>query len=223
MKKILGIILVIIILLGAIYYIAFYEGAEYKLPQVDRHLIDSDIEIYTNKIGDAQALMVEAGEDIGLQYNILNHIGAQYYGLGRLDEAFNYYQQASVLIPEKATSFKEMSKVMNEAGYYDLALEYIDKSLAVDTFSTTAWEMKIGLMQYGLNSSFDEIVEMYDVAMSSVSNKHNLMTMYARYMEEKKEYQKALEAWEELFSVVENQPLYLEEVDRLKGIINNGN
>ncbi len=199
--------LIAIILLAASFY---FKNENKYIMYVDRNLSEEHISIYNTKLLEANILLDTAinNNNIEDQYDILNHIGAQYYGLGNLLKAFEYYEKASILIPEKHVSYKELFKVSVEMKNFDDAKTFIKQAVNNNPKNNNSWLMYIQFEGNYFDNSFENLNDLYNEALIKTNRNVNILSKYAIFNESFSNYKIAIDIWEELSKIRPEEDLY---------------
>ncbi|MDD2708931.1 MAG: DUF5107 domain-containing protein [Verrucomicrobiae bacterium] len=107
----------------------------------------------TGRLGEAEGFLRKAAERLVCRNDNPDDVKPFYYlgvalaGLGRFDEAYEYYFKASWHYAWKSAAYFAVAKIDCHRGAYELALEHLDQSLTVNAEGLAARNLKSAVLR----------------------------------------------------------------------------
>jgi|GEM_PF-2578505 len=199
------------------------QEAEKILKNIPRNLTSDQEKIYTDKIQKAleyQKTLNPAQANYRIEIiNSNTFLAQQYYGLGQLQKAQEYYSEALKLDPKNEQTKIGLAQVLQEGGDAYGAVVLLDEVLEINPKNPDVWLRYMDLRK-DLGAASQDIKNLFFRALEKTERHVNIVTKYAQFEEEQKEYAQAIKLWQEAAKAYpENADLYLQEADRLEQLI----
>ncbi|MFZ5391043.1 MAG: tetratricopeptide repeat protein [Patescibacteria group bacterium] len=188
------------------------------LSDIDNNLTAQEKGIYETRLAEGQKMWNEFNEDQGTsldKFKIKMYIGAQYFGLGKLDLAKQFYLEAAELKNDEIGPYTSLYTVYITAKEHNLAKQAIKQGLDIDPGNFDAWLKYITLEQEKLNAGKDFVKSLYIEALQKTSSRSEVLVAYARFLENSGELGLAITEWQEVLKQEPDNELYKQELARL--------
>ncbi len=225
-KNILASIL-IFLALGAVLGVEQYkknqkpnDGQAQVLADVDRHLPAGQQKIYTDKIAKAKdylnSLNRKQANYQDEQFNAYVYIGQQYFGLGKLGQAKEYFDKALSLRPKDEQAVVGLVNVFQEVGRVSAALELLKNALDINPKNYALWLRYIELRENS-GAAIQEVDQLYQQALDKTENYTDIVTKYAEFQERQGNLNAAIKLWQQAaVQYPQSAALYQSEIRRLE-------
>lgn len=129
-------------------------------------------------------------------YNITLALGLTYYELGEYQPAKDFF---SLALTEREDAFIYDLMAQNELRHchYQLAREYLLTALDRRPSEYSYWEKLINLEQKHFQADDQRLADLYQQGIEASGDQRSF-TLYARFLEEREEYQEAANVWADL-------------------------
>lgn len=236
MRKKIIIIVVIIIGLGAGVSALWLSGKLNFLPKkhveqksgflekVDRHLTAEEQQIYLNRLKEGEKQLDELNSRRGVIqaqefFKAYWYIGAQYYGLGELEKARQFYQKAVDANSNNVNGYTALFTVALEQSDFNGALKFIEKAKDINFVDADVWKKLISLKQEKFNAGFDELDALFKQALEKTGNSADIISAYAIFLETQGKLQEAVAQWQAAVKIHPDNQGYKDELARLRGLL----
>ncbi|QQS60683.1 tetratricopeptide repeat protein [Candidatus Falkowbacteria bacterium] len=217
-KSIFVIIICLLVLIGA-GYITYSKGyfnywqketgnvtnQDQKNPDEEIKFTDEEVKQYEQYLKDASPLIL-AGDN-GNKESYL--------------KAIELYEKAAAIGNNNVwIPFLNIGNIYKKMGEYDKAEEAYNKALEISKYgSETVYLQKIDLYQYYLKKSNEDVIKIYEEALSTLVENGNIVVRYSGFLRDIGENEKALEYYKILLDRFPENELYKEEIAKLEAKI----
>ncbi len=217
-KSLLTVIVALLVLIVA-GYISYSKGyfdywqketgnmtsQEPKNPDEEIKFTDEEVKQYEQYLLDASPLIL-AGDN-GDRESYL--------------KAIELYEKAAAIGNNNVwVPFLNIGNVYKKMGEYDKAEEAYNKALEISKYgSETVYLQKIDLYQYYLKKSNEDVIKIYEEALSTLVENGNIVVRYSGFLRDIGENEKALEYYKILLERFPENELYKEEIAKLEAKI----
>jgi tetratricopeptide (TPR) repeat protein len=184
-----------------------------NLTAESRQIYQQRLEAAQNQLGELKKNNVVEAKDFFTAYM---QIGAQYYGLGELAKARDYYQQALAQTPGNYNGWVALYTVTLEQGDNQTAKQAILKAAELKPNDPDIWQKYIIMMQERFGAGKEELAGMYKEALAKTNNHIDMIIAYAQFLEQQGDKQGALEQWQQAVALHPDNSAYQQELKRLQ-------
>src|SRR6185503_4071899 len=178
-------------------------------------LTEKQRQTYEGQLAQADADLAAASTDQD-KSNFYQDKGLALASLGRSDEAKQAYAESIRLNPNNAGAYSGLFALQVNTEDFDGAQQSIRKAIELEPTSTR-WKKYIAFSQEQLNASDEAINTLYQDSLRSVKNNKELITSYARFLEEIGNKPAAIEQWKKAIEIdAEHKAKYEAEMTRLQ-------
>lgn len=230
MKKqlIFAIIICLVIVLafvGYYFYYPYYQNYKYQTSLIkvkDPRLTDSERQIYEQRLADNAKGLADAKTD-DERYNWLLDKGNSLYGLGRLAEAEQVFQEAVKLKPDKPAGFVSLYTARNDRRDYKGALESIKKASSLSPGSAEIWRKYIQLEIDKFNPTKEFVKALFNESLTKTQvylSQIDIVTFYASWLGKVGDYSEAIQYWQKAIELnPAEKTLYQGEINQIQAKI----
>lgn len=186
---------------------------------VDPKLSDDEKKPFYDRIAGYQDKLnkLDKNAPIAERYQLLLSLASEYYPIGELKKSYEYYSQASKLEPNEAVPYYSMSQIAAQRGDVQSALALAKKSTDLEPTDGTYWRARIELERTRNGLAGDALDALFKEAVQQSNDDINVTTIYAQFLEERKDLVGAVEQWKKAIEKYPiNKDVYQKEIDRLR-------
>lgn len=215
-KKIISIIGIIIVILGAVWLISQGKVSapdpqeeNQKQPEV---VIPSD----ENAVEGSEEEKIPVDNEKNFNESMVKARKA--FGISDYGSAIRYYNEA-LSYKKDDTAYIGLYTVYLTQKNWGKALESINSALAINVLYGDYWKWKLLVMNEGLNAPFADLERVYTEGLPKVKSqeKINLVTYFADLAAKKGEKSYAINVWQKAIEMnPEGKDIYQKEIDALK-------
>ena len=222
-KQIISGIIIVIIIAGVFIGFSVWQNQQIQaqkqanlIQEIDRNLTEEDIQIYQDRLIEAEKYIVEATNDQD-KHDALIYKAVILQGLGKLAQARDVFLEAAELVPENYNVFVHLYQVYLEMNDYEQAEKSIQKSLELQPNNPDAWKKYIILERERFDRQQSEIRKLYLEAEEKTKPNTDILTDYATYLESIGDTDTAIEYWRKAQKAQpEDYEIYNAEIKRLE-------
>lgn len=174
------------------------------------------------RIVDLQKKIAEPPKDATTvdKYSWNMQIGFQNLALEKFSEARVAFLAASKIQPDDYTVWLAFYEVDLAENDYVSAQENIKKAISLDNSNPALWKKYIELEKGKLKATPEHVEQLFSQAFSSTRSDAEIITLYAQFLEGKKDFRGAVEQWKKAIAAYpQNKDIYQAEINRLEGLI----
>lgn len=226
MKKqiIFAIITCLIIILGVAGFILYsnYKHEASLIKYKDSKLTADEKKVFEDKLARDETTLSKKDLSSQERYDWLLDQGDNLYGLGRLADAEDAFQEAMELKPDMLAAYVRLFNVQVDRTNYKGAIKNIKKALDLRLENPDLWKKYIQLEIDKFNATNEQIKSLYSDALLNAKSNIDILTSYAAWLEKVGDLQKAKEYWQQAITInPDGKPIYQAEIDRLEKLIKN--
>lgn len=188
--------------------------------EVPRNLTAEERKIYEDRLAQGYEILNQYQNNASTTpadfFKVYMHIGFQYYGLGKLTLAEEAYKKAAGFDPRNYNAYTALYTLYLETGENDKALQAIQKAIELAPEKPDVWRKLIELKRDKLGASSEELNGIFQEAIQKTSEHVDIIKLYAQFLENVGQYQKAWELWNVLHNHYPQEEIYQREMDRLE-------
>jgi len=221
MKKLIIFVIIFALILGGVFYIFLtnrtgeqvqglvcYKGSKFR---------KSTGIVITDELKDKYRSQIkELSQNTDSAENFFN-LGMVYRNLDELNKSCEMFLKSIELDANAFLAFSALGTVYQEIQDYQQAEQAFKKTIELNSEDANTYAKLIFLYRANLNKTKEEIIDFYEKAVVATAGEVNLARNYASYLEEVKEYQKAIEIWEALIERGSGDPeIISKKIEELK-------
>lgn len=198
--------------------ISFLNKAPDLVLKADVNLSASDRAFVEKRLAENEAKLAELGEKATLveKVNLNFVISADYRLLGEYGKAKEILEASMALEPNNSNAKSTYSSLLAVMGDKKGALDYINQAIELYPKETNYWLWKFEL-EKELGAKGSKLEAMYKDALERTEGDLNIVTVYAKFLENEGRNDEAMVYWEKAIELYpENNGLYQAEIDALK-------
>lgn len=151
-------------------------------------------------------------------FRIYNEMAFDYHMLGDLASAKEFYLKAVKITRHDPAVWASLFSVYKDMYDYESARSAVRKSLDINPVDWNLWRGYIELEQFHFKADRDELDRLYREALQKTNNSINIITVYAKFLEEGEDVEGAIKFWKMAFEKMPDSELYKQEIRRLEGL-----
>lgn len=190
---------------------------EVNLPPEQVQLIKNNIAFNQQKLEATKVQFLPPHE----LFRIYNELAFNYHMVGDLAAAKEFYLKASKINRLDPALWASLFSVYKDMYDYRAARDAVKKSLGINPVDWNLWRGYIELEQFHFGADRAKLEGLYREALTATNNSVNIITVYAKFLEEGGDRQGALKYWKMTLEKVpsgELSELYRQEIRRLENL-----
>lgn len=188
--------------------------------EVPRNLTAEERKIYEDRLAQGYEILDQYNHSASTTpadfFKVYMHIGFQYYGLGQISKAEEAYKKAAEFDPKNYNAYTALYTLYLETGENDKALQAIEKAIELAPEKPDVWRKLVELKRDKLGASNEELSGIFQEAIKKTNEHVDIVKLYAQFLENAGQYQKAWELWNVLHNHYPEEEIYQREMDRLE-------
>lgn len=145
------------------------------------------------------------------------NLGMVYRNIDELDKSCEMFLKSIKLDANVFLAFSALGTVYQERQDYKQSEQAFKKAIELNPEDANTYAKLAFLYRANLNKTKEEIIDFYEKSVITTSGNVNLARDYVSYLEEVKEYQKAIEIWEALIERGSGDPeIIRKKIEELK-------
>jgi tetratricopeptide (TPR) repeat protein len=215
-KKIISIIGVIVLVLGALWFISQGKATTPLLEEENQ--VAPGVQAPLDENTAVQNEQEKAPVDVEKKFNESMVKARKAFGASDYSSAIRYYNEA-LSYKKDDTAYVGLYTVYLTQKNWAKALESINKAIAVSALYGDYWKWKLLVMNEGMNASFADLEKVYTEGLPKVKTeeKINLVTYFADMSARKGEKSYAINLWQKAIEMnPQSKAIYQKEIDALK-------
>lgn len=185
---------------------------EVNLPPERVQLIKNNIAFNQQKLEAAKMQFIPNNE----LARIYQEIAFNFHILGDLASAKEFYLKAVKINRLDPTVLASLFSVYKDMYDYKAARDAVKKSLDINQADWNLWRGRIELEQFHFAANRADLDRLYREALLATNNSINIITVYAKFLEEGGDKTGAFKYWKMASESAPDDPLYKEEIRRLE-------
>lgn len=162
----------------------------------DPQLTDEEKQPFFDSIKQSEEKLASLPADSKAEiYQQWLNIAANYVPLGEYAKSLEAYKKASDAVPGEELAYYGAATVEEKMQDYASAKRDVKKALEIRPDNTDYWRFYITLSQERLGATPEEMEQLFAESLIATRDHINMVTIYAKYLAEQKEYVKAIEQW----------------------------
>ncbi|MBU3924443.1 hypothetical protein KJ854_00730 [Patescibacteria group bacterium] len=224
-KFILAAIVVVVAIAGIAYYNKTENNNEKPqlefITEKDAKLTADERKIAEDRLADIRKKLEEIKDATDQEkYSLTMQLGFQKNVLGKIAEARDAFLAAEKMQPENYTAPLALFHAYLAMGDNDSALASIKKAIDLRSENAELWRQYIMLEKERFSATNEKLQEIYSEALAKTNSSVDIITVYAQFLEEKGDLNKAIEQWQKAIAAYpREEALYQGEITRLEGLI----
>lgn len=188
---------------------------EINLPAERVQLIKNRIAGNQQKLEAAKVQFVSDPE----LFHIYNETAFDHHMLGDLASAKEFYLKAVKITRHDPAVWASLFSVYRNMYDYKAARSAVQKSLEINGADWNLWRGYIEIEQFHLGADNNQLDSLYRQALLATNNSINIITVYAKFLEERGDLEGALKHWKMALEKDPQNELFQKEITRLEGTL----
>ncbi|PJE59701.1 MAG: hypothetical protein COU85_02265 [Candidatus Portnoybacteria bacterium CG10_big_fil_rev_8_21_14_0_10_44_7] len=226
-KLVIFLAIVLVLLAGGIWFwqnLSWLQSGSENQPQplenIERNFTGEQQKIYKGRIVEAEEYLDSLNQNnpnySNFEFNAFVYLAQQYYGLGQMQKAKDYYDAALAKRPTDENVMVGLSLVYIQSGRLNEAGVLYSQALERNPKNADIWLRYIEVRK-SQGDSGQNLGYLFEDALKKTERHPDILTKAAQFQEQQGNPAKAIELWQEVSKVnPAGADLYQNEINRLE-------